>query len=108
MVPLTAKSGRKETIMCQLCDESPDGIVSCQDCGRLICFDTKAVDDICAPAYVTASGDLFCQPCGSRYDQEEEEEVDEWLGMWGDYPGELLAGTIAFDEAMAASGETRP
>lgn len=82
--------------MCSLCEESPDGIVTCQDCGRIICFETKAVDDICAPAYVTASGDLFCRPCGSRYDQEEEDEADEWMGMWADYPGDLLASDINF------------
>ena len=60
--------------MCWLCDESEDGVVGCQDCGRIICFDIKHGDDVCAPAYVTASGDLFCNRCGQQYDKEEGNE----------------------------------
>lgn len=58
--------------MCELCDESEDGTVCCQDCGRIICFDINVSDDVTAPAYVTASGDLFCSRCGRRIDEEEE------------------------------------
>ena len=57
--------------MCSLCD---DGGEYCQDCGALICFDVKHGDDILRRAYVTSSGDLFCDRCGSRHDAEEEEE----------------------------------
>ncbi len=63
--------------MCQLCDESDDGSMqSCPDCGRLICFDAKGFDDIMAPAYVTASGDLYCSRCGCAHDRAEEEEEE--------------------------------
>jgi len=57
--------------MCELCDNTPENEPppSCQDCGRLICFDIEADDDICARAYVTASGDLYCRRCGRRYDE---------------------------------------
>jgi hypothetical protein len=66
---------------------------SCQDCGRLICFDQKTIDDVIAPAYITSAGDLFCSSCGSAYDRPTIEEMDEWLAMWEDYPGELLEDT---------------
>lgn len=77
--------------MCYLCEQSEDGVVSCQDCGRLICFDTEGIDDVCAPAYVTESGDLYCRPCGARIDEECRlyDEV-EFGCMWESYPGELL------------------
>ncbi len=51
---------------------------SCQDCGRLICFDEKPDSvDVIDRAYVTASGDLFCARCGSKYDAAEEEERED-------------------------------
>ena len=63
--------------MCKvLCDDT-DEMQSCQDCGRLICFDVKHGDDIMRPAYVTASGDLYCDRCGrGRAMDEAEEEAD--------------------------------
>ncbi len=65
--------------MCDPCDDKRDGKeegdpVGCQDCGCLICFDCERGDDVLRPAYVTASGDLYCDRCGSRYDAEEEAE----------------------------------
>jgi len=65
--------------MCkELCDASKDGsIVSCQDCGRLICWDVMAGDDVLRPAYATASGDLFCDLCGPAHDRAEDEEDQE-------------------------------
>lgn len=58
--------------MCELCRQNNGEMVSCQDCGKLICFHIKSTDDVIAPAYVTASGDLFCRLCGERVDAEEE------------------------------------
>lgn len=68
--------------------ESEDGVMYCQDCGRMISWDCKGGDDILRPAYVTASGDLFCDWCGSRYDEEEERQAEEEWGWMddGDYP----------------------
>ena len=60
----------------ELCD-SEDGPQSCQDCGAQICFDTKHGDDIFRPAYVTASGDLYCDRCGGEMDRAEERD-DEY------------------------------
>jgi hypothetical protein len=60
--------------MCWLCDGNGGELQGCQDCGRLICFDENSGDDIMAPAYVTESGDLFCNVCGLEYDRAEEEE----------------------------------
>ena len=40
-------------------------------------------DDVIRPAYVTASGDLFCDRCGSRYDREEEEAAEDEACYWG-------------------------
>lgn len=71
--------------MCDMCDENDGEMVGCQDCGRLICFDVKYKDDIVAPAYVTASGDLFCSSCGQRYDQEEEEAAEEFAYIPDEY-----------------------
>ena len=60
--------------MCkELCDEYEE-MQSCPDCGKLICFDTTCGDDIIRPAYVTLSGDLYCDRCGSAHDRAEEEE----------------------------------
>ena len=64
--------------MCQLCDENPNGeYESCQDCGCLICFDEESGDDVIRPAYVTAGGDLFCDRCGRKHDQAEEDAADD-------------------------------
>lgn len=64
--------------MCELCDEAEDGVVYCQDCGATICFDFKHQDgSLIGPAYVTASGDLFCRRCGRQYDEAEEEDWEE-------------------------------
>jgi len=60
--------------MCYLCDENNGEMEGCQDCGKLICFDIKQGDSIIAPAYVTASGDLYCNRCGKQYDEAEEQE----------------------------------
>jgi hypothetical protein len=69
--------------MCELCDESEDGLVYCQDCGRLICFDNEPNNvDVVDQAYVTASGDLFCRRCGSQYDEDEESYYDEEYDGW--------------------------
>lgn len=63
--------------MCQLCENNNGEMQSCQDCGRLICFDEKPDSvDVIDRAYVTASGDLFCQRCGRKYDQAEEEDAE--------------------------------
>lgn len=62
--------------MCKLCNQNDGEMEGCQDCGRLICFDIKAEDDITAPAYVTASGDLFCRTCGLEYDRLDEQDED--------------------------------
>lgn len=61
--------------MCQLCDENDGEMESCQDCGRLICFDESSDSvDVIDRAYVTASGDLFCARCGRKHDGDEEDE----------------------------------
>lgn len=73
--------------MCKMCDENDDKMESCQDCGVLICFDVQSADDVIRPAYVTASGDLFCNRCGTRYDREEERMADEEADYYPDpYP----------------------
>ncbi len=64
--------------MCQLCDQNGGDMLSCQDCGRLICFDNAPDSaDVADRAYVTASGDLFCTRCGRKYDQAEEDERED-------------------------------
>jgi hypothetical protein len=60
----------------ELCDD--DGVQSCPDCGKLICFDTKFGDDIMRPAFVTSSGDLYCDRCGKEHERAEEEEHDDF------------------------------
>jgi len=64
--------------MCSLCEENNGEMLSCQDCGRLICFDVEANqgDDIIRSAYVTSSGDLFCDFCGRRYDEAEQQMME--------------------------------
>ena len=54
--------------------------MSCQDCGVLICFDIETGDDVLRPAYVTESGDLFCDRCGRKYDRHAEREVESEAG----------------------------
>jgi len=64
--------------MCDLCEANDGEMESCQDCGRLICFDEKPNSvDVIDRAYVTASGDLFCARCGVKYDQAEEDERED-------------------------------
>lgn len=64
--------------MCFMCDENGGEMIGCPDCGRSICFDVKGSgDDVIAPAYVTASGDIFCLQHGRQYDEEEECQADE-------------------------------
>jgi hypothetical protein len=63
--------------MCELCDKETGEEQSCQDCGRLICFDTEDADDVCAPARVTMSGDLFCCFCARGHDEAEEADEEE-------------------------------
>ena len=72
-------------------EEQTDSGLGCQDCGRLI--ETKqcdacgrifidwtyhGCDDIVSGAYVTASGDLFCIPCGKENDRLDEIYDDGW------------------------------
>ncbi len=60
--------------MCkELCEEGGE---SCQDCGKLICFDVKNGDDILRPAFVTSSGDVFCDRCGRQQEREDQEEEE--------------------------------
>lgn len=63
--------------MCELCDENGGEMLGCPNCGRLICFDIKGGDDVCQPAFVTSSGDLLCRRCGIRWEQEEEQMMEE-------------------------------
>ena len=40
--------------------------------------------DVMDQAYVTYSGDLFCQRCGSRYDAEDDQEWwDDGILIYG-------------------------
>jgi len=66
--------------MCDMCDENEGDFESCQDCGKLICFDVEVGDDVLRPAYVTSSGDLFCDSSRSR-------------GPLNGRPGSTVAGT---------------
>lgn len=83
--------------MCDLCDENGGEYQSCQDCGRMICFDaTPSSFDVIDRAYVTNSGDLFCARCGSRYDIEEEEAIDDEYG-WDDYTSDWYDADMDFE-----------
>lgn len=62
--------------MCYLCDENDGAPQGCQDCGRLICFDVEAADDVMRRAFVTSSGDLYCDICGREHERSEEAEDD--------------------------------
>ncbi len=65
--------------MCDLCEKNGGQYDSCQDCGRLICFDEQPDSvDVIDQAYVTAGGDLFCWRCGRKYDEAEEEETEDY------------------------------
>lgn len=66
---------------CQIYEEQID---YCQDCGRIIDWDMVGYDDVCSGPYVTDSGDLFCIPCGRRYQQEEEELTELGEGPYGE------------------------
>jgi len=66
--------------MCELCD-TDGSLTSCQDCGRLICFDIEPSNiDVIDQAYTTMSGDLFCRGCGSAHDRRDEEQ--DLLPVW--------------------------
>lgn len=72
--------------MCELCEQNDGEMCSCQDCGRLICYDEQPNNiDVIDRAYVTMSGDLFCTRCGSRYDQEEEDSYEDEGDGWDMY-----------------------
>ncbi len=83
-----------ELLACPYCDHVPvdDGEEYCQGCGRLLIEDMDeriGFDDAASGYYVTASGDLFCIPCGRRIDEAEErmmeEEAEEEGWGWWDY-----------------------
>jgi hypothetical protein len=65
--------------MCEWCEENGGEPASCQDCGRMICWDHESGtgDDVITRPYVTASGDVYCVRCGSRMDQEEDDAINE-------------------------------
>lgn len=89
--------------MCDLCDESSLGYVTCPDCGKMICFDsqnTNCPDEVAALAVVTEFGDLLCVFCNRRDEEARAElERDEFAIWWEAYPGELLATAVNFDTA---------
>jgi hypothetical protein len=70
--------------MCDWCDENNGEPIGCQNCGRMICWDNKAEDDVFSRPYVTASGDVYCVSCGARMDQEEEDAIED-EGYYNDY-----------------------
>lgn len=83
--------------MCNLCDENGGEYQFCQGCGRMICFDvTPSNFDVIDRAYVTNSGDLFRQRCGSRYDIAEEEAIDDEYG-WDDYISDWYDADMDFE-----------
>jgi hypothetical protein len=49
---------------------------SCPECGCMLLVGEGCGDDICRPAYVTASGDLMCNRCGRRHDEAGEQQND--------------------------------
>lgn len=67
--------------MCrELCDNGRGGYTTCQNCGRIICFDVENGDDIVRAAAVTSSGDLYCDQHAAMYDREIEViEADEYF-----------------------------
>ena len=42
----------------------------------MICFDVEVGDDVMRPGYVTSGGDLFCDRCGSYWEEEEMSDED--------------------------------
>jgi hypothetical protein len=62
--------------MCKELCEDFDEVQACQDCGRMICFDCQNGDDVMRPAFVTSSGDLYCDRCGSQHERADEEWDD--------------------------------
>lgn len=85
--------------MCDWCDENGGEPISCQDCGRMICWDVEVgvEDDVLTRPYVTASGDVFCFRCGSRYDEAEEEAADEEYDGWDYYPASWYDPDMDFE-----------
>jgi len=73
--------------MCDWCDENGGDPQSCQNCGRMICWDQESGvgDDVITRPYVTAFGDVYCVRCGSRQDAEEEAEIDAEFGGYDPY-----------------------
>jgi hypothetical protein len=67
-----------------MCKENDGEMESCQDCGISICFDANSSDDFERPAYVTESGDLFCDIHGHKHDREDEEAEDDEMYL-GDF-----------------------
>lgn len=64
--------------------------MGCQDCGRLICFDVKQGDDILRPAYVTSSGDLYCDRCGMKNDEDDDYDPEMDFGDFDPYEQETI------------------
>jgi hypothetical protein len=75
--------------MCYLCKDDGE---YCQDCGKEICFDCKIGDDFTRPAYITSSGDLYCDRCGSRADEEEDYDPEMDFGDFDPY--EISTATL--------------
>jgi len=72
-------------------EQTDDGMVnagewgSCQQCGAMLEEDAPPYSiDVVRRPYVTASGDVFCDVCGSRYDQADEEADADYFDEW--YP----------------------
>ena len=61
---------------------------SCQQCGAMLEEDAAPFSpDVVRRPYVTASGDVYCDVCGSAIDQADEEAMDE--DFYDDYyPGD--------------------
>ncbi len=64
--------------MCEFCDEGQ--MLSCDDCGKLICFDRKYGDDVIGAGFVTSSGNPICGTCARHW--HESEEQDEHGYAW--------------------------
>lgn len=57
-----------------MCEESEDGVVSCQDCGRLICFDTRGVEILAQQELI--KGFYRCQNC--ECDVDRVRKIRRW------------------------------
>ena len=68
--------------------EEPIEWGNCQQCGAMLEEDAQPYSiDVVRRPYVTASGDVYCDVCGSEMDQADEEAMDEdFFDDW--YPGE--------------------